>query len=116
MLNRPSTSKLFLSAVAGFVIGAALVYFPGSVIMKPGMRKGQPQEIYQIYFHDLTEGIHLSEQDRLSADQLHKRTVWLCVLLNELDCMPFLMLTTFAGPTFLLLRWRRSTSKIDQTA
>jgi hypothetical protein len=101
--------RLFLSAIVGFLIAAFLVLFPGSRFMHPGIREGQPQQIFQIYYHDLLQGMKLkNEEDRKFADDLRDRTMWLCLAQNEIDCLPLLLFAGCIGPAIILFRKRKS--------
>lgn len=96
---------LFLSAIAGFLIAAMLVLFPGSRFMHPGVREGQPQQIFQIYYQDLHQGMKFrNEDDRNFADALRDRAMWLCLAQNEIDCLPLLIFSGCIGPAIILFR------------
>lgn len=88
--------------------------------MKTGMREGQPQQIYQIYYHDLSHGQILHGEDSRLADELLGKTILLCPLQNEVDCLPLLFLSI--GPALLFMSRRReqirslARNPIDQTS
>ena len=110
--------KIFLSAIAGFLIGAALVVFPG-----PGLGHlnwhagdGQALEVSLIYNHNILGNYRIKEQDRQLGGELYEKAVWLCVLQNELECLPFLIVCGLLGPVLLQAKFRKSTSRLDQTA
>lgn len=116
MFKRPSTLKLFLSAAAGFLVAAALVCFPGPGCghLKWNAGDGQALVAGEIYHHKLFVNYHLSQQDRQLADDLYERAIWLCVLQNEIDCLPFIILSSAVGPALLLINWRSSVSRMNQ--
>lgn len=118
MLNRPSIPKFFLSAAAGFLVGAALVVFPGPRCghLNWDAGDGQAREVSRIYDHNIAVNFKLKEQDRQLGGELYEKAIWLCVLQNELECLPFLMFTASLGPVILLVRSRKSAAKIEQTA
>jgi hypothetical protein len=115
MLNGGLILKIFLSAAAGLLLGAALVVFPGSLYMKLGMREGQPELVDKIFFDDLNEGRRLNEHDRRLANQLFAKSGALCLALNELDCLPFLAFCSWMGPAVLIIKLRRSNRGLDLT-
>lgn len=118
MLKKTSTFKLLFSAVAGFLVGAVLVVFPGPGLghLKWDGGNGQGVEACRIYHDNLEANFHLSEQEKRLAQESFQKTAGLCILQNELDCLPFLMLCSFLGPVILLVGWRSSVSKMDQVA
>lgn len=118
MLKRPSIAKFVLSAAAGFLVGAALVVFPGPRFGHLNWHAGDGQalEVSRIYNHNILGNYRIKEQDRQLGGELYDKAIWLCVLQNELECLPFLMFTSSLGPLILLATFRQSVCRQDQTA
>ncbi len=108
MSDKSFQLKLVLSAIAGFLIAATLVFIPGTLFMRPSRREGAPREILGIYHHDLVDGIYLKPEERQQLEDLINRAGWLCIAQNELDCFPFSLLVSSIGPAALIIRRRRN--------
>lgn len=118
MLNKPSIPKFIISAAAGFLIGAALVVFPGPGFghLNWAAGDGQALKASRIFNRNIAVNFHLNEQERRLGADLYNRAIWLCILQNEIECLPFLMLTSSLGPVMLLICWRKPEPKMEQTA
>lgn len=109
--------KLFLSAMAGLLVAAMLVVFPGTglVFMRPSTNKHlRDSHFYRTYWDVwMHYRIELHHEPPAILDEISQKAFWLCIAENEINCWPFLLGCTSIGPIILI--HRRLVRKTNKT-
>jgi len=107
--------KIVLSAIAGFVIAALLVFFPGMWLMQPIEHSSGYGDCWYAVSKTMDR---LQSRPRLGApypEEINKliwRVQWIAVAEGEVKCLPFLLACSCIGPAILTIRRQRQKQMI----
>ena len=90
------------SALAGFLISASLVVFPGVLFMRPSRQAGPAQMVLALNMTLEQQYWDKGLKTPKVLQDLMQQGFLLALARNEVDCLPFLFVGTCLGP---LLMW-----------
>ena len=101
--------KVINSALAGFMISASLVVFPGTLFMKPSRQLGPAQMVLALNMTLEQQYWAAGLETPKVLQDLMLQGFLLAIARNEVDCLPFLLIGTGLGP---LLMWIKSQKNV----
>ncbi|MBI5176118.1 MAG: hypothetical protein HY986_24760 [Candidatus Melainabacteria bacterium] len=99
--------KVINSALAGFLISASLVVFPGALFMRPSKQAGPAQMVLALNMSlEQQYGAEGLKTPKVLQD-LMQQGFLLTLARNEADCLSFLLIGTCLGPLLIWIKCRQ---------